>query len=91
MQRIMIDSLDKKLIGILGARQSAVKEIGIFKAMNNIPVLQSDRFQEVMKRSIESGQKVGLSEQFITRIMIAIHEESLRIEESLKLRDPDGP
>src|SRR5882762_7031165 len=84
VQRMKIDSLDKKLIEILGARQRAVKEIGIYKAKNNIPPLQAARFQEVMKKSIEAGKKEGLSPEFITRILTAIHEESLRIEESVK-------
>src|SRR5882757_4616063 len=84
IQRRKIDSLDKKLIEILGDRQRAVKEIGIYKAKNNISSLQAARFQEVMRKSIEAGQKEGLSAEFITRILTAIHEESLRIEESLK-------
>jgi len=36
IQRRKIDSLDKKLIEILGARERAVKEIGIYKAKNNM-------------------------------------------------------
>jgi chorismate mutase len=84
IQRRKIDSLDKKLMEILGARQRAVKEIGIYKAKNNISSFQAARFQEVVRKSIEAGQKEGLSAEFITRILTAIHEESLRVEESLK-------
>jgi chorismate mutase len=84
IQRRKIDSLDKKLMEILGARQRAVKEIGIYKAKNNISSLQAARFQEVLRKGIEAGQKEGLSAEFITRILTAIHEESLRIEENLK-------
>ncbi|HXB08668.1 MAG TPA: chorismate mutase [Puia sp.] len=84
IQRAKIDSLDKKLIEILGARQRAVKEIGIYKAKNNIPPLQAARFQEVMRKSVEAGEKEGLSAEFVTRILTAIHEESLRVEETIK-------
>jgi chorismate mutase len=84
IQRAKIDSLDKKLIEILGARQRAVKEIGIYKAKNNIPPLQAARFQEVMRKSVEAGEKEALSAEFITRILTAIHEESLRVEETIK-------
>jgi chorismate mutase len=87
IQRSKIDSLDKKLIEILGARQRAVKEIGIYKAKNNIPPLQAARFQEVMRKSIEAGKKEGLSPEFITKLLNAIHEESLRIEERIKSGD----
>jgi chorismate mutase len=84
IQRRKIDSLDKKLIEILGVRERAVKEIGIYKAKHNIAPLQPARFQEVMKKSIMAGAKEGLSEEFITQLLNAIHEESLRIEESLR-------
>ena len=84
IQRRKIDSLDKKLIEILGARERAVKEIGIYKAKNNIAPLQPARFQEIMKKSIAAGAKEGLSAEFITKLLNAIHEESLRIEESLR-------
>jgi chorismate mutase len=84
IQRKKIDSLDKKLIEVLGARERAVKEIGIYKAKNNIPPLQAARFQEVMKKGIEAGEKEGLSAEFISELLNAIHKESLRIEERLK-------
>jgi len=84
VQRKKIDSLDKKLIEVLGARERAVKEIGVYKAKNNIPPLQAARFQEVMKKGIEAGEKEGLSAEFISELLNAIHKESLRIEESLK-------
>jgi chorismate mutase len=61
-----------------------VREIGIYKAKHNIPPLQAARFQEIMKRSIAAGAKEGLSAEFITKLLNAIHEESLRIEEALK-------
>jgi chorismate mutase len=84
MNRTKIDSLDKKLIEVLGQREQVVKEIGIYKAKNNIPPLQADRFKQVLQKSIEAGKKQGLSETFITELMNAIHKESLRIEEEIK-------
>ena len=88
IQRRKIDSLDKMLITTLGARERAVKEIGMYKVKHNIASLQPARFQEVMKRSIEAGAKEGLSAEFITKLLNAIHEESLRIEDSLRSGNP---
>ncbi|MDB5155639.1 MAG: hypothetical protein JWR50_346 [Mucilaginibacter sp.] len=82
--RQKIDSLDKKLIEILGARERVVKEIGIYKAKNNIPSLQAARFQQVIDKAIEAGKKEDLSPGFITEVLNAIHKESLRIEDALK-------
>lgn len=82
--RQKIDSLDKKLIEILGARERVVREIGIYKAKNNIPSLQAARFQQVIDKGIAAGKKENLSPQFITELLNAIHKESLRIEDALK-------
>lgn len=84
MNRKKIDSLDKKLIEVLGARERVVREIGIYKAKNNIPSLQAARFQQVLDKAIAAGAKEGLSAEFITEMLNAIHKESLRIEDELK-------
>ncbi len=78
--RVKIDSLDNQLIKILGERERIVKAIGIYKAKNHIAPLQAARFKEVVDKSIAAGNKEGLSPQFITELMNAIHKESLRIE-----------
>ncbi|MBB5634798.1 chorismate mutase [Pedobacter cryoconitis] len=84
ISRKKIDSLDKQLIELIGERERVVKEIGLYKAQNNIPPLQADRFKQVLEKSIAAGGKEGLSAGFITELMNAIHKESLRIEEEIK-------
>jgi len=86
-KRKQIDSLDRQLFEVLGARERVVKEIGAYKAKNNIPSLQAARFQQVLDKGIEAGKKEGLSEQFVTELLNAIHKESLRIEDALKTSD----
>jgi chorismate mutase len=83
-KRLQIDSLDKRLFEILGARDRVVKEIGVYKAKNNIPPLQAARFQMVLEKGIAAGKIEGLSEEFCTELLNAIHKESLRIEEAVK-------
>jgi|GEM_PF-464420 len=78
--RIKIDSLDDQLIKILGERERIVKAIGIYKAKNHIPPLQAARFKQVVDKGIAAGSKEGLSSEFITELLNAIHKESLRIE-----------
>ena len=84
INRRKIDSLDKKLIEVIGERERAVKDIGIYKAKNNIPSLQAARFQQVVDKGIEAGKKENLSPEFITELLNAIHKESLRIEDGIK-------
>lgn len=83
MHRKKIDSLDLIVIKVLGERERIVKEIGIYKAKKNIPALQASRFKLVLERAIQAGKKEGLSEEFITTFMNALHKESLRIEEDI--------
>lgn len=78
--RKIIDSLDNELIQVLGKREEIVRQIGIYKAKNHIAPLQAARFQEVVNKGITAGKKVGLSPEFITKLLNAVHEESLRIE-----------
>jgi len=78
--RVKIDSLDNQLIKILGERERIVKAIGVYKAKNHIPPLQEARFKQVVDKGIAAGNKEGLSLEFITELLNAIHKESLRIE-----------
>lgn len=78
--RVKIDSLDNQLMKVLGERERIVKEIGIYKAKNHIPPLQAARFKQVLDKGIAAGSKEGLSSEFITELLNAIHKESLRIE-----------
>jgi chorismate mutase len=78
--RVKIDSLDNQLMKVLGERERIVKEIGIYKAKNHIPPLQAARFKQVVDKGIAAGTKEGLSPEFITELLNAIHKESLRIE-----------
>ncbi|NTD97609.1 chorismate mutase [Agrobacterium tumefaciens] len=82
--RKKIDSLDQQLIQLLGQRELVVKEIGIYKAKNNIPPLQAARFQQVLEKNIAEGKKHDLSPDFVTEVFNAIHKESLRKEEEIK-------
>jgi chorismate mutase len=78
--RVKIDSLDNQVIKILGERERIVKAIGVYKAKNHIAPLQAARFKEVLDKGIAAGNKEGLSSEFITGLLNAIHKESLRIE-----------
>jgi chorismate mutase len=78
--RVKIDSLDNQLIKILGERERIVLAIGVYKAKNHIPPLQEARFKQVLDKGMAAGNKEGLSSEFITELLNAIHKESLRIE-----------
>jgi len=81
--RHQIDSLDHQLIHLIGQREKIVKEVGEYKAENHIPPLQQKRYDQLLARAIQEGEKEDLSPEFIRNLMHAIHMESLRIEKEV--------
>jgi chorismate mutase len=78
--RDTIDSIDKDLLNLIAKRMEIAKEIGQYKKDNNITILQSGRWQDVVKKSIADGKKKGLSQEFVEAYLQAIHGESIRIQ-----------
>jgi chorismate mutase len=78
MLRQQIDDCDHELLAVLARRMSVSREIGRFKKAHNLRVVQPARYQDVMKARLEEGKQLGLDEDFIQRLMQAIHEESVR-------------
>ena len=75
--RQQIDELDEELLNVLGARMILSQRIGAYKKANNISILQTARWNEILNHSIQEGQKRGLSEDFITKYLHAVHQESI--------------
>ena len=72
-----IDNFDDKLLDILNSRMSISRKIGEYKKKHNITILQASRWDELLNRRIKLAGKKGLSEEFITKIFKAIHQESI--------------
>ena len=72
-----INSYDNNLLNILEKRMAVSKLIGEYKKKHNITILQTSRWDEILRRQIEIAEKKGLSEEFIVKIFRAIHQESI--------------
>ncbi len=75
--RNQINHLDDELMQILGQRMKVAEKIGQFKKENNITILQTNRWNEILERAFQKGEKLGLSKEFITRYFDAVHLESI--------------
>ncbi len=75
--RTKIDVVDHKLLEILGKRMKIADEIGDLKKKNNVAILQTKRWNEILGKMILEGENNNLSEEFILRIYKAIHQESI--------------
>jgi len=77
MLREQINLLDDEIMQMLGARMKVAEDIGRLKKENNMPILQPNRFQEIINENVAKGKKHGLSEEFIVHFLDAIHIESI--------------
>ena len=57
---------------------SISREIGNYKKEHDMQVVQTSRFDEILKQRIKQAQEMGMSDNFIKTLMTAIHQESVR-------------
>ena len=81
--RIKIDSADSQILDILGNRMKVSEEIGKIKKKQNVAILQSARWNDILEKMISDGKEKGLSEDFILKIFKAIHQESINHQEKI--------
>ena len=75
--RQQINHLDDELMQILGQRMKIAEKIGQYKKDNNITILQTNRWNQILERAFAKGEKLGLSKEFITKYFDAVHMESI--------------
>lgn len=75
--RASIDRLDGEIFALIAQRMNVAEEIGRLKRVNNLTILQSGRWQEVVERVTNEAAQHGLSREFTSRILEAIHIESI--------------
>ncbi len=84
--RQQIDIIDNELLSILGQRMVLAEQIGLYKKKNNISILQPSRWSEILEKAIAKGAEKGLSEEFISVFLKAIHQESINHQEEIMKR-----
>ena len=75
--RQQINHLDDELMQILSQRMKTAEKIGEYKKNNNITILQTNRWNEILQRAVQKGEALGLSKEFITKYFDAMHMESI--------------
>lgn len=75
--RQQINHLDDEMMQILSQRMKLAEKIGQYKKENDITILQTSRWNEILERAFGRGEKIGLSKEFITKYFDAVHMESI--------------
>ncbi len=76
--RQQIDGIDNELIEVLNKRMRVSREIGQYKKEHRMPVLQAGRYDDIMQSRVKLAEEMGMSGDFMRKVLSAIHEESVR-------------
>jgi len=78
--REQINQVDDELLLLLGQRMKIAAQIGSYKKNNNVTILQTNRWNEILERAFSKGEKLALSREFITKYLDAVHMESINLQ-----------
>jgi chorismate mutase len=76
--RKQIDEIDNELMNMLAKRMRVCREIGQYKKENNMTVLQTSRYSEILDKRGAQGALCGISAESVKSIFEVIHKESVR-------------
>ena len=76
--RRQIDDCDNDLLELLAKRMRVSEEIGQYKKEHNMPILQEQRYDEILQKRISQAENMDMSGEFMKTVLVAIHEESVR-------------
>jgi chorismate mutase len=75
--REQINQIDDELLALIGQRMKIADKIGVYKKDNNVTILQTNRWNQILDRAVLKGEALGLSKEFIIRYFDAVHLESI--------------
>jgi chorismate mutase len=76
--RKIISQIDAKIIQNLAERMRCVDEIGTLKHQHNVPVLQINRWETLLKDHMGKAQKSGLDSEFVKAVFELIHTQAVK-------------
>lgn len=75
--RERIDQVDDELLSLLNRRMKIADEVGLYKKENNLTILQTARWNEILERAMAKGSNMNLSKEFLVKYFDAVHIESI--------------
>ena len=78
--RKQIEILDEKIITLLAKRMNVVKKIGEYKRKQKISALDTNRWEKIVVLRLAQAEKLGLSKEFVEKILQLIHKHSLKTQ-----------
>ncbi|NOT77887.1 MAG: chorismate mutase [Bacteriovoracaceae bacterium] len=82
--RAEINKQDQSLLLVLKKRYLIVKKIANLKAAHKLSILQKTRWKTIIENRVMLGNKMGLDSAFTKKLMKLIHNESIRLQLTVK-------
>lgn len=77
MLRQLIDQCDNDVLSALSRRMDIVRQIGQLKRESGMPIVQTQRFNQLLEHRIAQADKLRLSPEFIANLLQLIHQEAV--------------
>ncbi len=87
--REQINHIDDEILTLLGNRMKIAEQIGLYKKENNITILQTNRWNEILEKATVKGEKLGLTKDFILKHLDAVHLESINRQNRVMNKQED--
>ncbi len=86
--REQIDSIDTQMLELMAQRMKIVEQIGKYKCENNVTILQLRRWEKIISTRTGFGKKLGLSVDFIKKLLQLVHKESIQKQTEVMKASP---
>ena len=81
--RDAIDTLDKDLLKNVSNRMQLVKKVGALKKKNNVEVLQTNRWQQLLNSRMSWSDEMEMSPEEIKAVFETLHTISVNRQEDI--------
>ncbi len=85
--REKIDSIDMQLLELLHYRMEIVKELSTLKKQHQLPILQLERWREIIHSRLKKAKELNMNTDFIKALLEIIHLEAIRIQSEKESKD----
>jgi chorismate mutase len=87
-----IDRIDNYMLELMAERMEIAESIGEYKRKQGVTILQTSRWDEIVKDRVKTGRSKELTEIFVKEMFEAIHQESIRKQtEIMNKKDAVAP
>ena len=82
--RSQIDEIDSQLVDLVAKRMRISREIGQYKKIHGMGIVQSNRFNEILEKRCAQGASQGIDPACVKSIFEAIHQESVNQQKEIQ-------